>query len=254
MDKAIRISIIVATYNSEKTLRRCIDSILPQLEPDGELLIIDGNSKDTTMEIVRSYGAKIVYSVSEPDRGVYDAWNKGIKKARGRWIAFVGSDDLMLPDAFSHYRSFFALHGEDFDLVCGKLYFVNAEGKILRKVGEPWNWKKLAHRQLQFAHPGMLHNKRIFERIGLFDISYRICADSDFLQRLGPDSSGGFIDEYLVRMSQGGMSDSCAAIKEGFLSRKRNRCLPLWMNAYMYLIKILRYYGGKVIRFMHLKE
>lgn len=251
MDNSIRISIIVATYNSEKTLRRCIDSILPQLEPDGELLIIDGNSKDTTMEIVRSYGAKIAYSVSEPDRGVYDAWNKGIKKARGRWIAFVGSDDLMLPDAFSHYRSFFALYGEDFDLVCGKLYFINAEEEILRKVGEPWNWKKLAHRRLQFAHPGMLHNKRIFERIGTFDISYRICADSDFLQRLGPNSSGGFIDEYLVKMSQGGMSDGYAAIKEGFLSRKRNLCLPLWMNLSMYVVKIIRYHGGKYLRFIH---
>lgn len=70
--------------------------------------------------------------------------------------------------------------------------------------------------------------------IKVFDIRYRICGDSDFLQRLGPNIKTGFIDEYLVNMSVGGISDSTAALKEGYLSRKRNRVLPEWMNLYEY--------------------
>lgn len=70
--------------------------------------------------------------------------------------------------------------------------------------------------------------------IKVFDIRYRICGDSDFLQRLGPNIKTGFIDEFLVNMSEGGISDSTAALKEGYLSRKRNKVLPAWMNLFDY--------------------
>lgn len=70
--------------------------------------------------------------------------------------------------------------------------------------------------------------------IKVFDIRYRICGDSDFLQRLGPNIKTGFIDEFLVNMSEGGISDSTAALKEGYLSRKRNKVLPAWVNLYEY--------------------
>lgn len=242
------ISIIVATYNSGKTLRRCIDSIIPQLGEDSELLIIDGNSKDDTMSIVKSYGDKIAYSVSEPDKGVYDAWNKGIKVAKGKWIAFVGSDDEMLPNTFNLYRAFLSENGSSFDLICGKIYFVNFEGKVIRKVGEPWDWHKLARRKLAFAHPGMLHNRELFNRIGKFDLQYRICADSDFLQRIGPNSKGGFINDYLIRMSEGGLSDGYAALREGFLTRKNNKCIPAYLNYYMHIRILIRYTIGKQLR------
>lgn len=248
-----KISIIVATYNSGKTLRRCLDSIIPQLGEDGELLIIDGNSKDDTMDIVRSYGDRIAYSVSEPDKGVYDAWNKGVKAAKGQFVAFIGSDDMMLPDTFTHYRNFLNKNGDDYDIICGKLFFVNEKGEILRRVGEPWNWGKHCNRNLNFAHPGMLHNKRLFERIGMFDLQYRICADSDFLQRVGPGAKGGFIDEYLVRMSQGGISDGYKAMIEGYLSRKNNKCIPQWKNNLYQMRALIRYYGGKFLRSLNIK-
>lgn len=244
------ISIIIATYNAAKTLKRCLDSIVSQLTDETELIIVDGASKDNTNEIIDSYGDKIAVHMSEPDKGIYDAWNKGVTAARGQFVAFIGADDQMLPNTVKHYLNFLKSNGTDFDLVCGKLYFIDDDGKILRKVGEPWNWKKHCRRKLNFAHPGMLHNKRLFERIGYFDLQYSICADSDFLQRIGPSAKGGFIDEYLIRMAQGGMSDGYEAIKEGYLSRKNNKCLSPWINVWAHIELTLRYYIGKTLRYI----
>lgn len=244
------ISIIIATFNAAKTLQRCLDSIVPQLTDATELILVDGGSKDNTNDIIDSYGDKIAVHISEPDRGIYDAWNKGVKIAHGTFVTFIGADDCMMPDAIQQYFNFLNTHGTDFDLICGKLYFINERNEIIRRVGEPWNWKKHCRRKLNFAHPGLLHNKRLFKSIGYFDLQYKICADSDFLQRVGPSAKGGFIDEYLIKMSQGGMSDGYRAIKEGYLSRKNNKCLAPCLNIIAHIELILRYYFGKVLRYI----
>ena len=126
------------------------------------------------------------------------------------------------------------------------MYFVNKEGKILRNVGEPWNWDKLRKRKWNLAHPGMLHNKRIFEKNGLFDIRYKICADSDMLQRLGPNIKAGFINSFLVNMSEGGISDSTRAIKEGYDIRNKNKTLPFIENLYGYIILLCKFKLSKL--------
>lgn len=240
------ISIIIATYNASKTLKRCLESIIPQLTDDTELIIVDGGSKDNTNEIINEYVEKISVHISEPDKGVYDAWNKGIKKAHGNWIMFIGADDTLCPNAINIYKNYFHQNGEDFDIICGKLHFVNNKGNLLRDVGEPWNWDKLRKRKWNLAHPGMLHNKRIFESYGMFNIQYKICADSDMLQRLGPNIKAGFIDDFLVNMSEGGVSDSIMAIKEGFLIRKKNKTLPYIENLYGYIILLCKFRLSKL--------
>ncbi len=219
------ITIVVATYNSAKTLERCLDSIVPQLNNDCELIVIDGGSKDGTVDIIKEYSNHIAYTISEPDKGVYDAWNKAIPKARGQWITFIGSDDIMLPGAIDLYREFFKTNGIDFDLISAKLHFVNKEGEIIRDVGEPFDWYKLVNRKLSLAHPGLLHNKRCFEKFGLFDIQYKICGDSEFLQRLGKDLKSGYINDFLVNMTEGGLSDSIDVLHEAFLIRYRNHSI-----------------------------
>ena len=97
------ISIVIATYNAGKTLCNCLNSIVTQLTDDVELVIIDGGSRDNTNSIIESYGSQIAYHISEPDKGIYDAWNKGVKKAKGDWIMFVGADDVLLPEAIQTY-------------------------------------------------------------------------------------------------------------------------------------------------------
>ena len=100
------ISIIIATYNAEKVLKRCLDSIVTQKTGNVEVLIVDGNSTDSTMEIVQSYGTDVDYSLSEKDKGIYDAWNKALKVAKGDWIMFLGSDDYILPGSIKIYLDY----------------------------------------------------------------------------------------------------------------------------------------------------
>lgn len=248
-----KLSIIIATFNASVTLRRCLESIVSQLTEECELLVIDGGSTDGTQAIIKEYKEYIAYTVSEKDFGVYDAWNKGIKVAKGEWIVFIGADDVLLPHAIDKYAAFLIEEGDDYDIICGKLHFVDKNGKVLRDVGEPWNWNKMTHRRLKFAHPGMLHNRRCFERIGFFDTKYKICADSDFLQRLGPNTKAAFINEFLVNMQEGGISDSFACIREGHAIRRKNKIVNNWSNNWDFLIITIKFFAKKMLEFISLK-
>lgn len=230
MEISVKISIIIATYNSSRTLKRCLDSIVEQYDEDCEIIVIDGGSKDGTNDIIKSFSPYISYTVSEKDKGVYDAWNKGLKVAKGEWITFIGSDDFMASDTMKMYKAVLEKGSMDYDLICGKIHYVNKEGIIIRDIGEPFDWSKLVHRSLKLAHPGLLHNRRCFDKYGYFDTRYKICADSDFLQRLGPDVKTLFINNFFVYMTEGGISDSYNAIVESFLIRYRNGNLNLFEN------------------------
>ena len=94
-----QISIIIATFNAAKTLERCLQSIISQKQQEVELLVIDGQSNDETLTILEQYREHIDVIISEPDRGLYDAWNKGIRKSQGAWMWFIGADDYILPQA-----------------------------------------------------------------------------------------------------------------------------------------------------------
>ena len=89
----MKISIIIATFNAELRLSRCLDSIISQKTEEIELLIIDGGSVDGTLKLIDSYKGCIDFVLTEKDNGIYDAWNKGIRQAKGEWIMFLGADD-----------------------------------------------------------------------------------------------------------------------------------------------------------------
>lgn len=89
------ISIIVAVFNGKITLQHCIDSVAQQTYPNKELIIIDGGSKDGTVNLLEENRNKISYWISEPDRGIYNAWNKGLEQTTGKWIIFLGADDYL---------------------------------------------------------------------------------------------------------------------------------------------------------------
>jgi hypothetical protein len=98
--KTDTISVIIVTYNAAKTLQVCLDSVYSQQHPHIQLIVIDGNSTDGTQQILENNSSRINYWISEPDKGIYDAMNKGIKQINGRWVYFLGADDELLP-AFS---------------------------------------------------------------------------------------------------------------------------------------------------------
>lgn len=235
----MKISFIIATYNSGKTLKRCLDSIVSQMTNECELIIIDGGSTDNTNDIIAKYSPIVAYTISEKDDGVYDAWNKGIKASKGQWITFIGSDDELLPGTIKVYMKFIDASDCDTALITGKQHFVGKDGHHIKDVGEPFDWDKLVHRKLELSHPGMLHNRKCFEMYGMFDTRYRICADSEFLQRLGRGAKTVFTDEFFVNMAEGGISDSYAAMRESFLIRHRNKTIGVFENVVSFLKMIV---------------
>ncbi|MCM1759079.1 glycosyltransferase, partial [Bacteroides ovatus] len=127
------ISIIIATYNAEKTLKRCLSSIISQKNDQLELLIIDGGSADRTMDIVKDVSHSIDVIISEPDKGLYDAWNKALRLVTGEWIMFLGADDYLLEGAIDVYWNYLKTHTwEGVDIITAQSQLIDDKGKYLR--------------------------------------------------------------------------------------------------------------------------
>lgn len=181
----MKISIIIATWNAAETLKNCFDSIVPQLTDETELIIVDGGSKDETNDIVRSYGDKVSVHISEPDKGIYDAWNKGVKVAKGDWVMFVGADDVLLSGAIETYLNTIRIteNIDSYDYICAHNEYVDKKGKLLKILGDKPTWKA-QRRGMTAAHVASLHNrKNLFETIGGYNLDFKICADYELLLR-----------------------------------------------------------------------
>lgn len=233
MDK--KISIIIATYNAENTIRRCIDSITCQKSDEIELLVIDGDSKDKTVEILKSYGNIIDILTSEPDKGLYDAWNKALRLATGEWIMFLGADDYLFPDAIGFYLSFLQekKNTDAIDLICAQCLFVDKKGKALKIWGLPYQWERFIDR-MEISHGSTLHNRKLFQEIGEFNIHFRISADYEFLLRKKMNTV--FLERKILVMQVGGMSDSVKGAWETFRVKRYHRQTSLYKDFY-YLVR-----------------
>ena len=207
---SIKISIITATYNSEKTISATIDSVLSQNYKNVEYIIIDGASSDRTMDIVRSYGSLISKVISEPDRGIYDAMNKGIKIATGDVIGILNSDDLYNNEQVLN-EIVGVFERDDVEAVYGDLVYVdeNDIGKVIR------TWRSGIFKPGSFAlgwhppHPALFIKREIYEKYGAFDLNFEISADFELMLRLFEKYmiKPAYIPKILVRMRLGGASN-----------------------------------------------
>ena len=206
----MKISVITITYNSEKTLRDTIESVLSQSYQDIEYVIVDGKSKDGTCDIVRSYGDRISKFVSEKDNGLYDALNKGIRLATGDVVGFLHSDDIfastetikMIAEAFTKFQV---------DSVYGDLVYVDQEDteKIIRF----WRSHKFSRARALTGwmppHPTFYAKRYVYENYGGFNTTFKCSADYEsilrFLVRF--KVSTFYIPIILVRMRMGGVSN-----------------------------------------------
>jgi glycosyltransferase involved in cell wall biosynthesis len=237
------ISIIIATYNASKTLRRCLDSIVPQLNDECELILMDGGSKDNTNEIIDSYGDKIAVHISEPDKGIYDAWNKGVGHTSGKWVGFIGADDVLLPNAVSSFLQTImsTTDIDSYDYICAHNEYADKEGNVIQVIGAPAVWSKM-RRGMVAAHVASLHNKHnLFETIGGYDLQFHICADYDLLLRKRDKLKSLFVDSTIARMQTGGMSFSTAAIKEAYKIRRKNLSINIIENKLIFLWNLLAF-------------
>lgn len=233
----MKISIIIATWNAAKTLKRCLDSIVPQLTDEAELILVDGGSKDDTNKIIDSYGDKVAVHISEPDKGIYDAWNKGVSKAKGDWVMFVGADDILLPNAINRYME--AIHNtpnvNSYDYICAHNEYVDMKGKLLKILGDMPTWSKM-RRGMVAAHVASLHNRHnLFETIGGYNLDFKICADYELLLRKKGKLKALMIPAHIARMTVGGMSFSTKAIIESYKIRKLHHSLPYLGNVLFFL-------------------
>ena len=133
------VSVITAVFNGQQYIVNCIESVLQQDYPYIEYIVIDGGSSDGTIDLLRQYDDRIAFWSSEPDRGVYDAWNKGLAIAQGEWICFVGADDEFLPGAISAYMQLAAQEPEAEYLSSRERWVQNSGYERLK--GGPWSWK-----------------------------------------------------------------------------------------------------------------
>lgn len=201
-----KVTVVIAVYNGRKTIEKSIQSCLDQLYPNIQLIIIDGASTDGTQDILREYDSEIDYWESEPDHGVYHAWNKALKHADGEWICFIGSDDYWSgPQAIQQLVTEGVQSGAE--LVSGKVAIIDEQHNPKREWGKPWNWQEIKRHHC-IAHPGMLHQRSCFIRNGVYSEKYKIAGDYDFSLRLGRNTSSAFVDKALVYMGDGGLSHS----------------------------------------------
>lgn len=208
----MKISIITSCYNRVSTIRGAIESVLAQDYADIEYIIVDGASTDGSVEAIKDAivgHEDQVKFISEPDHGMYEAINKGIRMATGDYIGLVHSDDFLYS---SHTISDIAkrLEKTHADFLYGDGLFVNAENtdKVVRKwIGGTYRLWKVRHGWLPL-HPTCYIRRDVMEKLGGYDESYMIAADTDLLVRYLLDNhvKTDYLKKYIVRMRMGGMS------------------------------------------------
>ena len=207
------ISIIVAVFNGVKTLQQCIDSVAMQTYPNKELIIIDGGSNDGTVDLLRVNQEHITYWISEPDSGIFNAWNKGLTQARGEWICFLGADDFFWDSqVLERLSPQLEKLPASIHVAYGQIMLISADGESLYSVGEPWQKIKARFKQVMcINHQGVMHRRGLFQLYGKFDESFHISGDYELLLRELKTSDASFIpDIIIVAMRQGGISSKPA--------------------------------------------
>ena len=225
------ISIVIATYNAEKTIRRCLESVVDTQSFEGfelDIVVIDGGSADGTVEIVESFAELLGYWESNPDRGLAHAWNKGVSHAIGDWIIFLGADDyLWSSDSLEKMAPLLASMCNLTKIVYACVMGVEASGKQLGIWSSEWNRKKFLYGQMYFSHQGVFHHKTLFTQYGMFDESYCLALDYELMFRYLMNNDAIFVPNVIVSaMQSGGMSNTPSnaikTLREFARARRKN--------------------------------
>jgi glycosyltransferase len=236
-DRAPRLTVITVAFNASATIARAIASVRSQTVAEVEHLLIDGLSRDDTVARARAAGDERLTIVSERDRGIYDAMNKGIARARGELCLFLNADDrLSSPDTLAHLVS--AFEAGRTDVAYGDIRFVTAAGTTTRI----WRPGAFLRPNLSLGwippHPGFTARTALLRELGGFRLDYPIAADYDLMLRVlmaTPQRRVTYLPSELVVMQQGGESTASVwqmwrGLRQCAASMRSNR-LPLWRVA-----------------------
>lgn len=251
MDRAFTplISIIVAVYNGKATLQQCIDSVAQQTYSNKELIIIDGGSKDGTVELLEANRNKFSYWISEPDRGIYNAWNKGLEQAHGEWICFLGADDYLWDGSvLERMAAQLVKIPTSVRVAYGQIMLVSADEKLSpRQTGESWEQMKAAFKYkpyMNIPHVGTMHRRSLFEQHGKFDESFRIAGDYELLLRELKTGDVAFIPDIITAGQRlGGIStDTASYLKTLREVRRAQRMHGQFMPSRFWLKEMVKEY------------
>jgi glycosyltransferase involved in cell wall biosynthesis len=178
------ISIVTVVYNGEKYLEKTIQSVINQTYDNVEYIVIDGGSTDRTLDIIKKYEDKIDYWVSEEDRGIYDAMNKGIILSNGNIIGLVNADDFIYKDSLKKIAQIF--ENKEVMYTYGQIDLITEDGEkfdTAKSIGiENFRYKLFNH--MPYLHPTMFIRKKVYKELGLYSLLYKLSADYDFILKI----------------------------------------------------------------------
>ena len=228
MEKQPFFTIVTVCWNSDKTISRTIESVLGQNFQDYEYVIVDGGSTDNTIDIIKAYEqrfeGKLKYK-SEPDKGIYDAFNKGIERAAGKYIWLVNSDDYIEPGVLGKLHNLVKDCNDGAEpIISAIMNCVSGNGHTLYQVKSSPEKVAAAYRNntMGTIHPATIVPKRIYDLVGLYDINYKIIGDIDWFKRAYQANMPiMFADFVVTNFMVGGVSTASGSAK----SRKDRRYL-----------------------------
>lgn len=237
----MKVSIVTVVYNGEATLESAISSVAAQDYPDIEYIVVDGASKDGTLDIARAYPETVTTLVSEPDKGIYDAMNKGLALASGEVIGILNADDFYAaPDVISAVVTQLTASGAD--SLIGDLVFVQPDAldKVVRFYSSKDFHLKRFEKGDMPPHPTFFAKRELYERHGNFNTDYRITADFDLLLRFLyiEKASFTYLPKVMVKMRMGGLTNSGLSSK-----LKLNREIHASLNANGIRTSMLKIYS-----------
>lgn len=210
----VTVSVVIVTYNAAATLQRSIDSVIRQSFISKELLVIDGGSTDATLQILHANRSHIVYQISEPDSGIYDAMNKGIQQASGEWILFLGDDDQLCEEVLA--RVFSKSWPDETAMIYGKV-FINGGKKTQ---GATTSYERLIAQNT--PHQAIFYRRTLLQELGGYRLKYKILADYDLNLRVFKNYPNRvqFINTEVAYFSSRGVSNR--TIDKAFFDDKLN--------------------------------
>jgi len=219
----MKFSIIVATYNSEQTISRCLLSLINQTYQDFEIIIFDKLSHDRTSQIVKKIQRKDnrIKFFSEDDINHYDAFNKAIRVSKGDWIYILGSDDFLTDSNVLKDVSILLDHKKSY-IFYGKVNVIDKDEKSINVVGDVWD--KIGNNffsYMSIPHQGVFHYKLLFKKYGFFNTSFSYAGDYDLILRYLKDNKPFFINRIIADYSNYGGSSLTMNIKKVFFEWRK---------------------------------
>ena len=223
-EKAL-ITVVVAVYNGQSTLKQCLDSVTQQSYKNVELIVIDGGSTDGSVDLLVANESQLSYWISEPDTGIYNAWNKALSHATGEWICFLGADDyLWSKDALADMVAVLKTLPRETQIAYGQVMLLGLDDAPLYAVGAPYQLKPDERVDVMGLppHPGLMHRSAVFDERGGFDESFRIAGDAELLMREIQRAPACFIPGVIIAgMRQGGISSKPSNILKSLHELRR---------------------------------